>query len=177
MALAARSSVCTTLDTARSKLCVAASTNCRRCSSVPRLLDLFLTGGSRVRRRLAEKLQRSRHIGDLVAAVVLDMNIQIAIGDAAHGVAEQPEAAGNIAADIKPGDEGRPDDGREREHDQKNLARANLVRGLQGVFLRILALLVHQGIHRLLKVDGFGLCRCKCDLGIVLSIKLVRHAA
>ncbi len=54
-----------------------------------RLLTLFAAGARRVRRRLAEEHERTAHIRDFVTAVILNVDIEVAIGDAPHGVAEE----------------------------------------------------------------------------------------
>jgi hypothetical protein len=46
------------------------------------LLALLAAGDRRVRGRLAEEHERTPHVRDFVAAVVLNIDIEVAVGDA-----------------------------------------------------------------------------------------------
>src|SRR6185312_4764222 len=103
-------------------------------------------------RRLAEEHKRSAHIGDFVTVAVLNVDIQVAVGDAPHRVTEETQALGDISSDIEPCDQCRADHGGDREHDQYQLARTDLSAGVSRYFLCNAALVFHERIDGVLEL-------------------------
>ena len=99
------------------------------------LFALFMSGAGRVRGRLAEEQKCTTHICDFVAAVVLNVDIQIAISDAAHGIAEEAQTPRDTPAHVKPCHEHGADHRRDRQHDQDHLPGADLPAGVTGYLL------------------------------------------
>lgn len=103
----------------------------------------------------------------------MNIDIQVSIGDAPHGVAERAKAPGNAATDIKPCYQRRADYRRDRKHDQYELPGADLPARVSGYVLRNAALLLDETIDSVLELGSLGLRGCERQLGVVLLAKLV----
>jgi hypothetical protein len=74
----------------------------------PSLFALFTPGARRVSRCLPEKQKRASHVGNFIASIVSEVDVQVPIGDPPHGLAEEAQPAGHAAPHIKPRDKHCP---------------------------------------------------------------------
>src|SRR5262249_17976697 len=107
------------------------------------------------------------------AAIIVNLHVEIAIGDAPHGVAEEPEAPGNAASNVKPGDQDRADHRSDRKDGQNKLSRPDLVACITGDRLRNAPLLIDEIVDGLLEFRGLGLYGNEGQHGLMLLIEFV----
>ena len=122
---------------------------------------------------LAEHQQRFRHAGNLVAAADRNRNIGLAVGNAAHGAAQQRQPADDAAPDIEPGDQaGRRQRG-DAQDNEKDAADADLRNGAARQRLREFALPLDRALDGLAQARRLR-GRRGIDLsGILLAVELV----
>src|SRR5262245_65851790 len=60
----------------------------------PSLFALFTPGARRVSRCLPEKQKRASHVGNFIAAIVSEVDVEVPVGDPPHGLAEESPNGG-----------------------------------------------------------------------------------